>query len=63
MGLPWLWSRLHASGAGGTGLIPGQETKIPQAVGYSEKKHFLKKKCTDASETSCTKKQGSAQIK
>ena len=26
------WLRLHASNAGGTDLIPGQETQIPHAV-------------------------------
>ena len=26
------WLRLHASNAGGTGLLPGQETKIPHAI-------------------------------
>ena len=31
------WVRLHASNAGGVGLIPGQGTKIPQAVGHNQK--------------------------
>ena len=32
------WLRLHASNAGGTGLIPGWGTKIPHAAGCSQKK-------------------------
>ena len=31
------WLRLHASNAGDSGLIPGQETKFPQAAWYSQK--------------------------
>ena len=31
------WLRLPASTAGGTGLIPGQGTKLPQAMRRSEK--------------------------
>ena len=33
---------LHASSAGGTGsgLIPGQETKIPQAMQHSQEKRI-----------------------
>ena len=31
------WLRLHASFAGGTGLIPGWGTKIPHAVGQGQK--------------------------
>ena len=31
------WLGLHASTAGGTGLIPGQGTKIPQAVQRGQK--------------------------
>ena len=30
------WSGLHASTAGGTGSIPGQGTKTPQAVQHSQ---------------------------
>ena len=32
------WLRLHASTAGGTGLIPGQGTKIPHATRCGKKK-------------------------
>ena len=32
------WVRLHASTAGGTGSIPGQETKIPHASQTKNKK-------------------------
>ena len=32
---------LCASSAGGTGSIPGRETKIPQTVQYGEKKKRL----------------------
>ena len=32
------WSRLHVSTAGGSGLIPGQETKILHAMSYGPKK-------------------------
>ena len=32
------WLELHASTAGGKGLIPGQGTKIPQAVWCDQKK-------------------------
>ena len=32
-----LWLRLCASTAGGTGLIPGQGTKIPHATWCSQK--------------------------
>ena len=32
------WLRLHASSAGGTGLIPVQGTKIPHATWYSQNK-------------------------
>ena len=32
------WLRLCASTAGGTGLIPGQGTKIPYATQYGKKK-------------------------
>ena len=31
------WLRLHASNAGGMGLIPGQGTKIPHATLFSQK--------------------------
>ena len=35
---PWVqWLRLRVSTAGGTGLIPGQGTKLPQAMRRSEK--------------------------
>ena len=30
------WLRLHAFCAGNMGLIPGQETRIPRAVWYSQ---------------------------
>ena len=33
-----LWLRLSNSIAGGIGLIPGQGTKIPHAVGHGKKK-------------------------
>ena len=36
--LPVQWLRLHASTAGGTGLVPGQGIKIPHAVWCSQKK-------------------------
>ena len=36
------WLRLHASNAGGMGSIPGQRTKIPDAVQYGEKKSDMK---------------------
>jgi len=29
--------KLHVTNAGGAGLIPGQGTKIPQAMWYSQK--------------------------
>ena len=32
------WLRLHASNAGGTGLIPVWGTKVPHAVWHSQKK-------------------------
>ena len=32
------WLKLHASTRGGTGLIPGQRTKIPHATWYSQKR-------------------------
>ena len=32
------WLVLHASTAGGTGLIPGQGTKIPHAMWQKKKK-------------------------
>ena len=31
------WLRLHASNVGDSGLIPGQETKVPQAAWYGQK--------------------------
>ena len=31
------WLRLHASNVGDLSLIPGQETKVPQATWYSQK--------------------------
>jgi len=31
------WLRLCTSNAGGVGLIPGCETKIPQGTGYGQK--------------------------
>ena len=31
------WLRLHASTAGGTGLIPGQGTKTPHATQHGQK--------------------------
>ena len=31
------WLRLHASDAGDVGLIPGQGTKIPHAMGRGQK--------------------------
>ena len=34
------WLGLHASIAGGPGLIPGQETRIPQALWCGKKKKF-----------------------
>ena len=34
------WLRLHASTAGGTGLIPGQGTKIPQTTECGQKKNW-----------------------
>ena len=40
-----LWLRFHASNAGGKDSIPGQGTKIPQAVWHGQKKkQKLKKK-------------------
>ena len=51
------WLRLHASDAGDVGLIPGQGTKIPHAMGRGQKEKkirvpskqniffFLKTKC------------------
>ena len=41
-----LWLRFHASNAGGKDSIPGQGTKIPQAVwhGQKKKKAEIKKK-------------------
>ena len=38
------WLRLHASNAGGTGLIPGWVTKIPHATWHSQKIKIKKKK-------------------
>jgi len=35
------WLRLHASPAGGTGLIPDGGTKIPQATKLGQKKEEL----------------------
>ena len=40
------WLRLCTSSAGGAGLIPGQGTKIPHAVGCSKKKKKKNKKLT-----------------
>ena len=37
------WLRLHAPSAGGTGLIPGQGTKIPRATQWGQKKKKTKK--------------------
>ena len=37
------WLRLHASNAGGMGLIPGQGTKIPHATGWGQKIKLKKK--------------------
>ena len=37
--------RLHASTAGGTSVIPGQGTKIPQIVCCRQKKKKERKKC------------------
>ena len=36
-GIPWQWLKLHTSTAGGTGSIPGQGTKILQAMWHSQK--------------------------
>ena len=38
------WLRLHTSNSGSMGLIPGQGTKIPYAMGDSQKTFFLIKK-------------------
>ena len=38
------WLRLHASNAGGTGLIPGREAKIPHAAWRGQKKKKRKEK-------------------
>ena len=35
------WLRLHASSAGGMGLIHGQGTKIPRALWSGKKKKFF----------------------
>ena len=35
------WLRPHASTAGGMGLIPGQETKIPHAARCHQKKKYI----------------------
>ena len=42
------WLRLHASSAEGSGSIPGQGTKIPQALwcGMKEQNEVIKKKNT-----------------
>ena len=37
------WLRLHASNAGGAGLIPGWETKIPRAMWRGQKIEKVKK--------------------
>ena len=42
MKFPWTslavqWLRICASNAGGTGSIPGQETKIPHPMPYGQK--------------------------
>ena len=37
MGIVVQWLRLHASNAGGVGLIPGQQTKIPHASECGQK--------------------------
>ena len=38
------WLRLRTSTTGGTGLIPGQGTKIPHAAWCSQKKRKLKER-------------------
>ena len=37
------WLRLHTPDAGGTGSIPGWETKIPHAAGTKQRKENFKK--------------------
>ena len=37
------WLGLHASTAGGTGLIPGQGTKIPHALWHGQKQNKTEK--------------------
>ena len=34
------WLRLHTSNAGGMGFIIGQETKIPHALWWGQKKYM-----------------------
>ena len=41
--LAFQWFRLHASTAGGTGLIPGWGTKIPHATRCGQKLKKLKR--------------------
>ena len=41
------WLRLHTSTAGGTGLIPGQGTKVPHGVQCSPKKKKKKRNGID----------------
>ena len=57
-GIPWgagvQWLGLHASIAGGMGLSPGRGTKIPQAVGCSQKK----KKKTQKTNNKCWRGSG-----
>ena len=38
------WLRLCALSAGGTGSVPGWETKIPHAARYGKKKYIIKNK-------------------
>ena len=44
------WLPHHASNAGGTGLIPGQGTRIPQAAWGSKKKKKKSLQITNAGE-------------